>query len=262
MLASAFVISGLTSFADLGASQLGYAAGGLKTIGITDPSVAAACFWIAKTLEALGGLLLAGAPLLSLLGVSSERAAEKLGAAMLLVFIAAVTPCLHPPSGDVQQFLKVRRAARRASGSPRRASTSRRDSAPSPLSGARSLPLSRLTLALQTALARWSCSSAVCCTSSPTTRRRRPPTRRRGSKRRRAARAAVCAGQREARGTWMSATQWGQRVCYACVCYAFSSSLWPAPLERRRAPVNITPFSASGVEACLILKPRSRVSSA
>ena len=255
MLASAFVISGLTSFADLGASQLGYAAGGLKTIGITDPSVAAACFWIAKTLEALGGLLLAGAPLLSLLGVSSERAAEKLGAAMLLVFIAAVTPCLHPPSGDVQQFLKVRRAARRASGSPRRASTSRRDSAPSPLSGARSLPLSRLTLALQTALARWSCSSAVCCTSLPTTRRRRPPTRRRGSKRRASGASGGLRGAaRGARYLDECNSVGAARV----LCFLFESLAGATGVAASASQHNLVLCEL----ACLILKPRSRVSSA
>jgi uncharacterized membrane protein YphA (DoxX/SURF4 family) len=154
MLASAFVYSGLNSFADLGASQLGYAASGLKNIGITDPSVAAACFWIAKTLEALGGLLLAGAPLLSLIGISSERAAEKLGAAMLLVFIAAVTPCLHPPLGDVQQFLKVRRAARRASDSHGASTRGRRDLRRFSLSGAHSrASLARLRVPLVRSLA-------------------------------------------------------------------------------------------------------------
>ena len=107
LFASLFFISGITSFMDGGAGQLGYAAHGLKSVGIEDASLVAACFWIAKALEVVGGLLLAAAPLAGVLGFS-ERASEKLGAALLGAFLAAVTPLLHKPDpkDNYMGFLK------------------------------------------------------------------------------------------------------------------------------------------------------------
>lgn len=62
-----------------------------------------AAFWLAKVLEALGGLLLVAAPLFSLVGL---RGADKIGAALIALFLVAVTPLLHPFATDQNNFMK------------------------------------------------------------------------------------------------------------------------------------------------------------
>jgi len=87
------------------AGQSGYAAKGLEAVGVKDAQLALAAFWVAKTLEAVGALLFMASPLVGLFGMSA-RSVEVAGAAMLVLFLALVTPVLHHPATDQTGFLK------------------------------------------------------------------------------------------------------------------------------------------------------------